>query len=103
MKLLDRLIALTLPAVPKPIVRRFSSRYIAGPAMADAFAVARTMASQGAESTLDILGEFIETAEEARANATAYEELVGRIAAEGVARTNVSVKLTSLGLLLDET
>ena len=31
MKLLDRIISLTLPAVPKPVVRYFSRHYIAGP------------------------------------------------------------------------
>ncbi len=103
MKLLDRAIGVLLPAVPKPIVRRFSSRYIAGSSVADAFRVARAMAEQGALCTLDILGEFIESAEEARANTAAHEDLVRRIAADDVRGTNVSIKLTALGLLLDET
>lgn len=102
MKLLDRAIATLLPAVPKPIVRRFSSRYIAGSTVDDAFRVARAMAAQGAASTLDILGEFTETPAEAKANTDAYVELVRRIAAEDVRDTNVSVKLTALGLLLHE-
>ena len=102
MKLLDRVIGMALPAVPKPIVRQFSKRYIAGSTVADAFGVARAMAAQGAACTLDILGEFVATPEEAQANTAAYEDLVRRIASEGVQDTNVSVKLTALGLLVDE-
>ena len=101
MSLLDRAIALALPAVPKPIVGRFSRRYIAGPRADDALRVVRQLASEGAMATLDILGEFISTPDEARANTRANEELLERIAAERLPDANVSVKLTALGLLLD--
>jgi proline dehydrogenase len=101
MNLLDQLVAFTLPAVPKPIVGYFSKRYIAGPDVEDAFRVARGLEQQGARATFDILGEFIKTAEEARANTDGYVDLVRRIAAGNFASVNVSVKLTSLGLLLD--
>jgi proline dehydrogenase len=102
MSLFDRAVSLTIPAVPKPIVRHFSSRYIAGPTVADAFRVVRALAGSGAVATLDILGEFIERREEAQANTADYEDLVRRIGSEGLAGANVSVKLTALGLLLDE-
>ena len=72
MSLLDKTISLTLPAVPKPIVGYFSKRYIAGPARADAFRVVRELAAEGAMATLDILGEFISSIDEADANADAY-------------------------------
>jgi hypothetical protein len=41
MRLLDRAVGLALPAVPKPIVRYFSKRYIAGTSVDDALRVAR--------------------------------------------------------------
>ncbi len=103
MSLLDRAVAFTLPAVPKPIVGYFSKRYIAGPEMDDAFRVARDLEGRGACATFDILGVFIKTAEEARANTEAYVDLIRKIAAAGFASRNVSVKLTSIGLLLDRT
>ncbi len=103
MSLLDRAVAFTLPAVPKPIVGFFSKRYIAGPEMDDAFRVARGLEERGACATFDILGEFIRTAEEARNNTEGYVDLIRKIAAAGFASRNVSVKLTSLGLLLDRT
>lgn len=101
MSLLDRTISILLPAVPKPVVGYFSKRYIAGTTADEALAVVRTLRTEGAMATLDILGEFIASAEEADANARAYDALVRRIAAERLPDTNVSVKLTAFGLLLD--
>lgn len=101
MSVLDRAVAFTLPAVPKPIVGYFSKRYIAGPTMEDAFRVVRGLESQGACATFDILGEFISTGEEARSNTDAYVDLAEKIAAGRFVSVNISVKLTALGLLLD--
>ena len=79
MSVLDRAVSLTLPVVPKPIVRFFSRRYIAGSTMEDAFRVVRDLEQRGAMSTLDILGEFISTARSRREqNTRAYEELIQR-------------------------
>jgi proline dehydrogenase len=56
--------------------------------------------AEGKRATVDVLGEEISRAEEARALATAYGDV---LAAIGAARldANVSVKLTGLGLKLD--
>jgi proline dehydrogenase len=101
MSLLDSAISLLLPAVPKPIVRYFSRRYIAGSTIEDAFRAVRELQRQGAMSTLDILGELITSSEEADRNTEAYEELIHRVATERLEQTHISVKLTALGLLLD--
>lgn len=101
MNLFDRLVSLSLPAVPKPIVGYFSKPYIAGPRIDDAIRVVRDLEREGAMATLDILGEFISTREEAEANTVEYQGLVKRIAAESLRRANVSVKLSALGLLID--
>ncbi len=101
MSLLDRAISFALPAVPKPIVRYFSRPYIAGTTADDAFRVVRELNDQGAMATMDILGEFIKTGEEAEANRRAYEQLVEKIDAEALPNANISIKLTAMGLLLD--
>ena len=101
MSLLNRVISLTLPGVPKPLVRQFSKRYIAGSSLNDAFEVARGLGKEGALATLGILGEFIHSTEEAGANTRAYLDLVRRLASDHLPGTNVSVKLSALGLLLD--
>ena len=66
MALLDRAIVRTLPAVPKPIVRRISERYIAGTRVEDACRVVERLNAEGKMATIDVLGEEIATWEEAR-------------------------------------
>jgi proline dehydrogenase len=97
----NRALSLALPAVPKPLVRVFSRRYIAGATADDALAAVRALRAEGALATLDILGELVSTAEQARENTRAYEDLLRRIESERLPDAHVSVKLTALGLLLD--
>jgi len=102
MSLLDRVVSLTLPLVPKPIVRHFSRRYIAGSTLDEALGVVRDLHRKQAMVTMDILGEFISSREEASSNTEDYIGLLQRIHHEQLPETNVSVKLSALGLLLDE-
>ena len=99
MALLDRALVRLLPVVPKPVVRRVSSRYIAGEELADALRVVAQLNDEGKLATIDVLGEEIASPDEARAIAAAYNETF-----EGLERerldSNVSVKLTALGLKL---
>jgi proline dehydrogenase len=99
--LLDRAIARVLPAVPKPVVRRLASPYIAGSTLEDAVAVVRRLNGEGKLATVDVLGEEITHAEEAREIARAYHRVLARIEGESL-DANISVKLTGLGLGLDE-
>jgi proline dehydrogenase len=98
--LLDRAIVRVLPAVPRPVVKRLSQRYIAGPTLADAVAVVRVLNQQGKMATIDVLGEEISRQEEAKALLQEYEEVFETIEREGL-DSNISVKLTGLGLELD--
>jgi proline dehydrogenase len=98
--LLDRAIVRVLPAVPRPVVKRLSQRYIAGSTLADAVAVVRVLNEQGKIATIDVLGEEISRREEAKALLEEYEEVFETIEREGL-DSNISVKLTGLGLELD--
>jgi proline dehydrogenase len=98
--LLDRAIVRVLPAVPKPVVRRLSDRYIAGSELDDAIAVVRELNAAGKLATLDVLGEEVTSREEALAIRAEYEEAMAAIEREGL-EANVSVKLTGLGLAVD--
>jgi proline dehydrogenase len=95
----DRAIVRLLPAVPRPVVRRLSARYIAGPSLADAAAAVRELNAEGRTATIDVLGEEITRVEEARAIADAYEDVFAEIQRQRLDST-VSVKLTALGLKL---
>jgi len=98
--LLDRAIVRVLPAVPRGLVRRLSSRYIAGPALEDAVRVVRELNADGKMATIDVLGEEIHNAEEARGIALAYHRVFACIDDKRL-DANVSIKLTALGLQLE--
>jgi proline dehydrogenase len=95
--LLDHALVRLLPAVPKPIVQLFSSRYIAGTTLADAVACVRKLNAGGKMATVDVLGEEITREDETRAIAQAYRDVFAAID-EAALDSNVSVKLTALGL-----
>jgi proline dehydrogenase len=97
--LVDRALVRLLPAVPKPVVRRISERYIAGEELSDALRVVRRLNGEGKMATIDVLGEEITNHDDARAIASAYQEAFDAIERESL-DSNVSVKLTALGLKL---
>jgi proline dehydrogenase len=98
--LLDRTLVRALPLVPKRVVQRLSSRYIAGPTLDDAMRVVARLNAKGKLATVDVLGEEVTSPDEARAIAGQYHDVLARIDDEG-RDANVSVKLTGLGLELD--
>ena len=100
MAILDRAIVRVLPAVPRPVVQRLSERYIAGTQVADACRVVSRLNGQGKMATIDVLGEESWREEDALALVDAYMDVFETIRRQGL-DSNVSVKLTGLGLKLD--
>jgi proline dehydrogenase len=98
--LLDRAIARTLPAVPKPIVRRVANRYIAGETIDEALRVVTSLNERGMRATLDILGEHIHNLDQARRAVTGYAAVLDAINQRKLDAT-ISIKLTQLGLKVD--
>ena len=97
MTLFDQAIARVLPAVPKPVVQMFSQRYIAGSTLQDAVDVVHRLNDEGKLATVDVLGEEITREDETRAIGQAYRDVFAAVD-EGALDSNVSVKLTALGL-----
>jgi len=97
--LLDSAIVRLLPAVPKPVVRRLSSRYIAGPRLEEAVRVVQAANAAGKLATIDVLGEEISDEAAATAIVEAYEDVFTEIERRRL-KSNVSVKATGLGLAL---
>jgi proline dehydrogenase len=95
--LLDRTIVRLLPAVPKPVVQVFSSRYIAGATLAEAVEAVRSLNAAGKLATIDVLGEEIVREEEAHAITQAYCDVLAVVEREGL-DASVSVKPTAFGL-----
>jgi proline dehydrogenase len=100
LSLLDKTIVRLLPAVPRPVVRRLSARYIAGPELADARRVVAALNAEGKLATVDVLGEEVTRPDEAEGITQAYLDVLDAIDEDGL-DANVSVKLTGLGLNLD--
>ncbi len=99
MALFDRAIVSVLPAMPKGVVRRISSRYIAGIDIGDALRVVAALNDEQKLATIDVLGEEIRSADEADAIVRAYHDVFEAIKTQGL-DSNVSVKPTALGLTL---
>jgi proline dehydrogenase len=99
-RIVDRLIATSLPVVPKPLVRHFADRYMAGETLEDALATVASLNRIGAVATVDVLGEFIHERSQALRTADEYVALLDAIAREQLDST-VSVKLSALGLEFD--
>jgi proline dehydrogenase len=95
----DRAIVRVLPVVPKGIVRKISNRYIAGTVIPDVVRVVKELNAQGKMATIDVLGEEISSRREALGIVRAYHDVFEAIERERL-DSNVSVKLTGLGLNL---
>jgi proline dehydrogenase len=82
------------------LARRFAARFVAGETVEAGVAALRQLNAAGITATLDLLGEAVRTAAEARAARDTYLAALERIQAAGAA-ANVSVKLTQMGLDVD--
>ena len=83
------------------IGQRTSARFVAGKEVADAIRAAAAVNQFGAGVSIDNLGENVTNADEARASAQLYYDLLDQIAAHKL-NANVSLKLTHMGLDVDE-
>jgi len=98
---LGRLVMLMMPITPRFVVGWVAKRYVAGPDLESALQVMRSMKSQGACFTLDVLGEEITSLEEANFFVNEYHRALDAIIAEDM-DANISLKPTAFGLLVDE-
>ncbi|RIH65492.1 proline dehydrogenase [Mariniphaga sediminis] len=99
--MLNKLIADILPHMPKRLVWVFSKRYIAGETIEEGLLASKFLNQKNMEVTVDLLGEFIETQQEAEANKNQYLEIIERFTEEKVTG-NFSLKPTMFGLLFDK-
>lgn len=79
------------------LARGFARRFVAGETLDEAIQAVRGLNAQGITASLDLLGESVHNAAEAREAADAYVTALERIAKERL-DANVSLKLTAMGL-----
>jgi len=99
--MLNKLIASLLPYFPKKFIWIFSKPYISGETIDDAMRVSKELNSKKIKVTLDVLGEFIKTPDEAEVNKNDYLHLIDVAFKTGI-DGNFSIKPTSFGLLIDK-
>jgi len=81
--------------------QRMSARFVAGTTIEDVMRATQAMNDLGLSVSIDHLGENVTNAEEARQSAAGYRKLLQQIAARRL-NANVSLKLTHMGLDVDE-
>lgn len=89
-----------LPLVPKSVIGRIAQRYVAGEDLDSALATVGKLNQRGFRATLDILGEDSVDKREADRTQQRYRDILDRVADESL-DSNISVKLTHLGLRVD--
>ena len=102
--------SLILAAADSPRLQRFvrrygfrlgAARFVAGESLDEAVPVLRRLNEQSLLTNTTLLGEGVHDEAQTREVVAAYRELLDRIQTEGL-RTNVALKLTHLGLSIDE-
>lgn len=83
------------------IGQRTSARFVAGTQPEDVLRATRAVNQLGMAVSIDNLGENVTNADEARGSAALYHHLLDEIAARHL-NANMSVKLTHMGLDVDE-
>jgi proline dehydrogenase len=101
MGIVDRAIANSVPAIPRPIVRRIAGRYMAGEDLDEAIGTMRELNGEGCVATVDVLGESTESEQDAAEKLEQYKRVLDALEEHGL-ESGISVKLTGLGLGLDQ-
>jgi proline dehydrogenase len=70
-----------LPLVPRTVIRRIASRYVAGETLEHALATVARLNAQGCMATLDVLGEDVAREEETERTVLEYRRALDGIAA----------------------
>jgi proline dehydrogenase len=76
------------------------ARFVAGETLDEALSALDRLAAAGFRTTVDVLGEAVTSADDARAASDAYLETLDALGTRGLDR-NVSVKLSQMGLGID--
>ena len=100
MKAVNSLIVGFVKILPKPIVYLFAKKYIAGEKLEDGVRVVKELNELGICATMDVLGESVKSREEAIAAKNDCLKVLDAIHTNKL-DSNLSIKPTQLGLLID--
>ena len=83
------------------IARKVALRFVAGERLEDAILAVRVLNERSMNATLDLLGEYTDTPKKAQKITQDIIAILNAIEGSGV-RSNISIKLTQIGLKQDE-
>ena len=101
MRIINSIVVRTAPLMPKFMIGKIASVYVAGDSLEDGLKLAKKLNEKGFSATLDLLGEEVENRKQTNQIRNSYCDLLDGIANWGI-DCNVSLKLTALGLKIDE-
>ena len=95
MGLLNGIVVKTAPYMPKFVIGKIASRYVAGDSIDDGISLVKRLNSKGFSGTLDLLGEEVTDISKASKITKSYCEILDAIEDAGV-DCNISLKLSLL-------
>jgi len=98
--MINKIIASALPYMPEKLLWIFSKKYIAGKSIFDVIKVTKKLNDEGSLVTLDLLGEYVNTLDEAEVYKNNYAEIIKQAEIASI-KANYSLKPTMFGLLLN--
>ncbi|MCY3004160.1 MAG: proline dehydrogenase family protein [Planctomycetota bacterium] len=101
MPLLHSAVMRVMPHVPKAILWRVAKRYVAGETLQSAIERLKLLNGRGHPGVIDVLGEDVNSEEQARHVVAEYKEAAEAVVKNGI-QAYVSVKPTHLGLRSSE-
>ena len=101
MSLLHNVLIGSMRFVPRPVIWRFSSRYIAGTSLEDAYQTIRELNDSGSTATIDVLGEDSTSRAQVEAAERIYLAGLDGINSSSL-KCGVSIKLSEMGLRFDD-
>jgi len=100
MKLLNKILVPGIQILPKGVVRIFANKYIAGDKLSDAVNAIKLLNEKKLMATVDVLGESITDKNEAIKSKEENLSVIEAISKNNL-NSNLSIKLTMLGLQID--
>lgn len=98
--MLNQLVMSMMPIIPKGIIKGVAKKYIAGSTLDDAVKVTQDFAAKGGRTTIDLLGEFVDSKEMAIHERGEIAKILDAVITKKLP-TYLSIKPTSLGMGID--
>ncbi|MFA7327152.1 MAG: proline dehydrogenase family protein [Candidatus Kapaibacterium sp.] len=98
--MINKLITKALPLFPKSFIYLFAKKYIAGATLEEAVEVCKRLEAKGACTTIDTLGEFVSSKQQATKETAMSLAVLAAIKYNSL-NSYLSIKPTSLGLEID--